>query len=219
MTNEPDELLPAPDSPAQVARRRALVRERQAWIAGAIAAAVVVVLLVVVAATSGGGSPRANHSAQTRSTSSRPSRTTTSTSGDETSKSSTTTGSGSGGITGGTSGGTTAGGSTVTTAPAPAGADVSQDITISENSGACSWQSDTQELVDTGKVVNRGNVEAEVDFEVTWSDSSGELDTWDDLETVPAHGSIPWEGSSGWTDPVQGVTCQINLLSATGSGT
>ena len=216
MTNGPDELLPAPDSPAQIARRRALVREQRAWIAGAIGAAAVVVLLVVVAVTSGGDSPRATHSAQTRSTtSSRPSRSTTSTSGDETSTSSTTAAPGSGG----TSGGTTAGGTTHTTPPTTGPPDVSQSITVTQNPGACSWHSDTAELVDAGTIVNRGNVEAQVDFEVTWSDSSGELDTWEDLETVPAHGSIPWQGSSGWTDPVQGATCQIALLSATASGT
>ncbi len=218
MTNAPDELLPAPESSAQIARRRALVRERRVWIAGAVAAALVVVLLAVAAAASGGGSPRAARpkiKAHNRTTSSsRPSRTTTSTSGDDTSTSSTRTGS-----AGGISSGTTAGSSTNTTLANTAKPDVVQSITVSENPGACSWHSDTQELVDTGTVVNRGNVAAEVDFEVTWSDSSGELDTWDDLETVPAHGSIPWEGSSGWTDPVQGATCQINLVSATGSGT
>ena len=217
MTNQPDELLPAADSPATVARRRALVRERRAWITGAIAAALVVVLLVVVAAASGGGGSRAARSkikARTRTTSSRPARTTTTT-GDGSSTSSTTAGSASGG----SNGGTTAGGPTSTSPPGTAGSDLSQYVTIKENPGICSWHSDTQELVDTGTVLNRGNSEAVVDFEVTWSDSSGELDTWDDLETVPAHGSIPWEGSSGWTDPVSGATCQIALVSATASGT
>ena len=222
MTNGPDELLPGLDSPSRIARRRALVREKRAWIAGAIAAALVMVLLLVVAVSSDGDSSRAARpktKAGTRTTStSRPARTTTSTSGDETSTSSATTALGSRGTNGRTSGGTTAAGSANTAPSNATEPDVSQSITVSQNPGACSWRSDIADLVDTGTIANRASAEAQVDFEVTWTDSSGELDTWEDLETVPAHGSIPWEGSSGWTDPVQGATCQIDLLSATASG-
>jgi hypothetical protein len=135
-----------------------------------------------------------------------PSSTTTTTTSD---LSSTTTTS----VTPGAEVGPGPGSTTGDTTAAPPGSDPSQHITVTEDPGACQWRPDTGELVDSGMFHNSGTEDVVAEVEVTWSDTTGELDSYSDLQTVPAGGSQPWSVSDNLVDtPPQGLTCQIALI-------
>ena len=203
-----DEFLPPASSPVRAARRRSQ-RVRQWSIAAGAIAGVTLLIAVLVLATGDDTPPRAARVVpRTKTTvSTRVRRTTTSTRGD----SSTTTSSGAGAEVGPGPGSTTDDGPSVPPATDPV-ADPSGNITVTEDPGACAWDENAEELTDSGTVANSGAAEATVEVEVTWSDATGELDSWSDIETVPAGASTTWSVSSAWVDAPQGLTCQTALI-------
>ncbi len=210
-----DDILPVATMPDRVARRRA--RQTRQWvIAGAVAgAALLVVVLIAVLGGDDGSSARnstrgARRQAASTSTSSpRPRRTTTTSVGDgETTTSSTPPDGGTGSGSGGSAPPTTA---TPDTTPPPI--DPDGGVTVTEDGGACAFDSATEELVDAGMLQNSGAEEAVAEVQVTWSDDTGELDSWTDVQSVPPGGSTAWSVSSAWPEPVQGrLRCEIALI-------
>jgi|GEM_PF-5259493 hypothetical protein len=203
-----DDFLPAPRSPGRLARRRSQ-QLRRWWIAGGAIGAVALIVLVSVVVFgsdhgSGAGARRAGHGSTHRTTTTTRKRTsTTSTTGDSTSSTPTTSSvvdsvPGGGGTTSPTDGPNT---------------DPNFGLSVTEDPGACQWLADTGEMVDSGTLHNSGTEAAVAEVEVTWSDSTGELDSYTDLETVPPRGSAPWSVSDNFVDtPPQGLTCQIALI-------
>ena len=71
----------------------------------------------------------------------------------------------------------------------------------------------TEELVDTGMLRNSGTEEAVAEVQVTWSDDTGELVSWTDVQSVPPGGSAAWAVSTAWPEPAQGtLRCDITLI-------
>ena len=86
-------------------------------------------------------------------------------------------------------------------------------VTVTEDGGACTFDTTAEQLVDTGTLQNSGNEEAVAEVQVTWSDDTGELDSWSDVQSVPPGGSTAWSVSTAWPEPVQGnLRCEITLL-------
>ncbi len=212
----PDDLLPVVTTPDRVARRRA--RQIKQWaIAGAVVGTAVLVVVLIAVFSGDAGSPArtsskrgAHRRAVTTSTSTRrPRRTTTTSQGDAGTTTSSTppdggTGSGSGGS--GPPATTTPG-----TTPPPTGP--TGGVTVTEDRGACTFDTTTEELVDTGMLQNTGTEEAVAEVQVTWSDDSGELDSWTDVQSIPPGGSTAWSVSTAWPQPVQGtLRCDITLI-------
>lgn len=209
-----DDLLPVATAPDRVARRRAR-QIRRAAIAGAVAGAVVlVIVLVAVFGGDEGSSPRAEtRAARRRSLTTSTSavlRTTTTSLGDTDTTTSTPAddGTGSGSGSGGSAPPATA---SPGTTPPDTGSD--GGVSVSEDRGACAFDSSTDELVDAGTLGNAGAEEATAEVQVTWSDDTGELDSWSDVQSVPPGGSTAWSVSTAWPEPVQGdLRCEIMLL-------
>lgn len=208
-----DDFLPAPRSPGRLARRRSQ-QLRRWWIAGgAIGVVALIVLVSVVVFGSddgsgdgpGAGARRAGHGSTHRpTTTTTRKRTSTTSAPDDPTASTSTTSSVVDSVPGG--GGTT----TPTNGP---NTDPNAGLRVTEDPGACQWLADTGEMVDSGMVYNDGTEEAVAEVEVIWSDATGELDSYTDLETVPAGGSTPWSVSDTFVDTApQGLTCQIALI-------
>lgn len=213
----PDDFLPAATTPDQVARRRARLIKQWAIAGAVVGTAVAVVVLIAIL----GGDDRSSvHSStdgahrRTGSTSTstrRPGRTTTTTSlgdaGTTTSSTPTDGGTGSGGSGGSAPPATASPGST----PAPTGSN--GGITVTEDGGACRFDTASEQLLDTGMLQNSGTEEAVAEVQVTWSDDTGELDSWTDVQSVPPGGSTAWSVSTAWPPPVQGtLRCEITLI-------
>lgn len=212
-----DDFLPAARPPDRVARRRARQTRQWAIVGGVVGAAVVVVVLVAVFSGDDGSSAR-GHSTRdapgrvsTTSTSTRRPRLTTTTSvGDgETTTSSTPVDGGTGSGSGGSAAPTTA--APGTTPPPPVGPD--GGVTVTQDGGACAFDASTEELVDTGMLRNSGPDEAVAEVQVTWSDDTGELDSWTDVQSIPSGGSTAWSVATAWPEPVRGrLRCEIALI-------
>ena len=212
-----DDILPVATTPDRVARRRA--RQIKQWaIVGAIVGAVALIA-VVVAVLGGDDGSSARVSARgahrrTGSTSTSARRTTTTSLGDgETATSSTPpdggTGSGSGGS--GSGGSVPPATASPGTAPPPAGAN--GGVTVTEDGGACTFDTTAEALVDSGMLQNSGTEEAVAEVQVTWSDDTGELDSWTDVQSIPPGGSTAWSVATAWPEPVQGrLRCEIALI-------
>ena len=213
-----DDFLPAVRPADRVARRRA--RQIKQWaIAGAVVGAAVLVV-VLIAVLGGDDRPSARVSTRgahrrTDSTSThRPRRTTTTTtSGGEAGTTVSSippdggTGSGSGGSGGPLPPATASPGTTPPSTGANGG------VTVTEDRGACTFDTTAEKLVDTGMLQNSGTVEAVAEVQVTWFDDTGELDSWTDVQSVPPGGSIAWSVSTAWPDRVQGnLRCEVTLL-------
>ena len=207
-----DDFLPAARTPDRMARRRA--RQIKQWaIAGAVAGAVVlVVVLVAVFGSDEGSSPRAEARAARRrlltTSTSRVLRTTTTSLGDADTTTSIPADDGTGSGSGGTVAPTTTPSATTPPATSSGGG-----VSVREDAGACTFDSSTEELVDSGTLENAGEAEATAEVQVTWSDDTGELDSWTDVQSVPPGGSTAWSVSTAWPEPVRGtLRCDITLI-------
>ena len=80
------------------------------------------------------------------------------------------------------------------------------------DAGSCTWDGDNEQLLATGSVTNSGNQDAEPEVEVTWSDSSGELDSWSDTVPVGAGATEAWDMSTDWADPPAGLSCSVAII-------
>ena len=211
-----DDFLPTARPPDRVARRRARQTRQWAIVAGVVGTVVAVVVLISVLSGDDGSSARdrstrgAHRRVGTSSTSTRRSRVTTTTSvGDgETTTSSNPPDGGAGSGSGGVAPPTTA---SPGRTPPPAGTD--GGVTVTQDGGACAFDTSTEALVDTGVLRNAGTEEVVAEVEVTWFDDTGELDSWTDVESVPPGGSTAWSVSTAWPEPVQGrLRCEIALI-------
>ena len=97
--------------------------------------------------------------------------------------------------------------------PDPAPADPSVAGRVSIDPKSCRYDADQQKLLAFGTVQNSSNSEISAEIEVTWSDSTGEIDTWSDLETVGAGASVPWSISDEWFESPDGaLSCQATSV-------
>lgn len=86
-------------------------------------------------------------------------------------------------------------------------------LTLREDPGACHWDADAEELADAGSLTNStSNDPGPVEVEVTWVDSTGELDSWSDLVLVGPNATEHWDISTGALDPPQGLSCRVRLV-------
>ncbi len=167
---------------------------------------------MIVLASGGDDAPkRASDTTRTTTTTRVRRTTTTTTAPDDLSTTTSTTPPGGAEVGPGPGSSTESNGATPPVSGAPA--DPTQGgVTVSETPGACRYNSDTSEVEDSGTVSNPGTEEATVEVEVTWSDATGEFDSWSDVVTVPAGGSADWSVSTAWVDAPQGLTCQTALI-------
>ena len=213
-----DDFLPVVRPPDRVARRR--TRQIKQWaVAGAVvgAVALVVVLIAVLGGDDGSSGRVSTNGAHRRtgssSTSARRSlRTTTTSVGDTGTTASSTppnggTGLGPGGFGGSVPPATAPPGTT------PPATGANGGVTVTEDGGACTFDTTAEQLVDTGMLQNSGTEEAVAEVQVTWFDDTGELDSWSDVQSVPPGGSAAWSVSTAWPPPVQGqLRCEITLI-------
>lgn len=208
-----DDFLPAARPADRVARRRA--RQIKQWaIAGAVVGAAVLVV-VLIAVLGGDDSPSARVSTRgahrrTDSTSThRPRRTTTTSAGEAGTTASSIppdggTGSGSGGPVPP---------ATASPGTTPPSTGANGGVMVTEDRGACTFDTTAEKLVDTGMLQNSGTEEAVAEVQVTWSDDTGELDSWTEVQSVPPGGSTAWSVSTAWPDQVQGnLRCEVTLI-------
>lgn len=212
-----DDFLPVMAAPDRLARRRA--RQIKQWtIAGTIVgvAVLVTVLILVLGGDDGSsarkGSTRGAHrrAGTSNSPSATRSRRTTTTSVGDADTTATPTPTPPGGSSGSGSGGS---GGSAPPATASPGTGSNGGITVTEDRGACTFDVTTEEFVDTGTLQNSSTEEAVAEVQVTWSDDTGELDSWTDVQSVPPGGSTAWSVSTAWPQPVQGtLRCDIALI-------
>ena len=185
-------------------------RLRQWAVIGGSAAGVV--LFVAVLVLVGGGDDSSPRAASPTTVTTRVHRSTTTTTTSD--LSSTTSSSAPGAEVGPGPGSTTDDATAIppATDPSDPATDPTANVSVTEDAGACAWNVETEELTDSGTLVNSGTEEATVEVEVIWSDASGELDSWSTIETVPAGGNTTWSVSSAWVDAPQGLTCQTALI-------
>ena len=186
---------------------------RRAVVASAAAVGVAVVVGGILLATLGGGGSGERGAGSTTTTARRRG------GGSGPSGATGTTGaSGASGSTG-TSG---ASGATGTTRPGPPPtvttepeADVDlRKVRVALDEGSCKWNIDTLDLTASGQVRNDNPVDAVVEIEVTWVDSSGaEVDVASDLAVLSPGEQAPWDTLGASVDPPKGeLTCRIAVL-------
>jgi hypothetical protein len=82
---------------------------------------------------------------------------------------------------------------------------------IVQGSGACRYDADAGELVDSGTVTNPSGDDALVEIDVTFTDATGELDSASDVEQVGPGETVEWEASTLAFDPPSGaLSCQVS---------
>ncbi len=206
-----DDFLPEQRSPARVERRRRQVRRRWLLNGGAAAFVALVVIIVVNTAGDDGGAPapaaRAISEARRSRRSSTTTTTTTSTGSRRASDSTTSTSLDGSSATSSLPGAS----SPVPGTPSPTDPPgTGGEVTVSEDPGACRFEAD--ELLDSGHVLNTTAEEVTAEVEVTWVDSTGDLDSSSTLQTVAPGESTAWSVSTPISDPPQGLTCRVALI-------
>ena len=83
-------------------------------------------------------------------------------------------------------------------------------VTIVQSGGACRFDGDAGELVDSGTVHNPGSDDAIVEIDVSFVDATGELDSASDVEQVGPGETVEWEVSTIAFDPPEGsLSCDV----------
>lgn len=207
-----DDFIPAPRSPRRVARRRAQARRRWGIIAGVVVLTVLLVIVVVITVREEGGhrvpaaGPGSESRRKLRTTTTRITKTTdpTSSSSPDGAGTPSTTLAGTGGLEPPATGPSGTGPS----GTGPSG--IGGKVTVTEHSGACRFEGD--QLLDSGQVLNTTAEEVVAEVEVTWVDSTGELDSSSDLQVVAPGESTEWSVATPISDPPQGLSCRVALI-------
>lgn len=211
-----DDFIPAPRSPRRVARRRAQARRRWGIIAGVVVLTVLLVIIVVITVREEGGhrvpaaGPGSESPPKLRTTTTRITKTTdpTSASSPDGAGTPSTTLAGTGAGTGGLEPPGTGPSGTGPSGTGPSG--TGGKVTVTEHSGACRFEGD--QLLDSGQVLNTTAEEVVAEVEVTWVDSTGELDSSSDLQAVAPGESTEWSVATPISDPPQGLSCRVALI-------